>query len=144
MANRIRFKVDGGPTSTSAVTQIILGSFDVTAVPGYGTLAGLTRWSGVIRSRVVAMHNGGDHGTKVWEFATGVSANSSAGLVVGTTANAGNAAASGVLLSNGATQPSGTFAFDVNGNNVRFLVTPANTVSMIWMATHDVELLSSS
>lgn len=140
MGNKIRFRIDGGPTQTTSTTQITLGSFDRTNVPGFGSINGGTpRWGAVITSRVVASHNGGDHGTKIWEIVTGLSHNAGGGFAAGTAFSA-NSQTGGVLIANGTTPPSGTFLWDLSTNDIRFRITPAVSTAMYWMVTHDVEI----
>ena len=142
--NVIRFKVDGGPTLTAATTQINLGTFDITAIPGFGTVeSGTPRWVGTMRSRVYSLQSGNDHGSKVWELVNGFSHDASAGLLIGT-AVAGNAGAGGVILAVGASQTSGTFVWDNSSNTVRFRVTPSAAAATYWMATHDIEIWKES
>lgn len=140
MANRLRFTVKGDPTTVAATAQFTLGSFDYAAIQGFGSISSISQWTIIMRTWVSALHNGGDHGAKVYELSCAAKKNAGAGTGIGAVV-AGNGAASGQLLSTGATQPSGTFLWDESGTLFRFRVTPGTTTSTVWMATHDVEIL---
>ena len=137
---RLRFTIDSGRVLSNSTSQFVLGSHTVTSTPaGNESLTGfITNFS--VKSTIYCNDSAGAHGARIWYKLAGGKYNPSTGLEISTGTN-GVSAANGIIYGSAF---SAAITYDVSGANWRCLITPPDSTTYLWIATHEVEYVSMS
>lgn len=132
---RFRTKVDTGWIATSATTQFVLGTQDMSALPGGEQFVSRGAYS--IKSIIYILDNSGAHGSRIYAKIVGGYWNAGAGLQIDPAPSNWSGSTNGIIAGNAAF--GATFAADILGTSWRFLATPPSATAYNWLAIHDVE-----